>query len=167
MIRSWLAIGLAWLTIGGCTGDNQSQASTVASAAVPTVLSNEEEILEATLNYLTADSTWAAYWSGEDLSTSFFLEVGGQDPPPALLAKFPTLRPSSDCVVTPEGVFATGAGEPGHLYSLDSPEKLTPTRARVRFFLKSVGWGGGGATLTLELIEGAWKVTDQGPIIKA
>lgn len=131
--------------------------------------SEEDEIIYVSLTYLIEDHSWRNYWGKS--KAKLFLKVNGQNPSPSLYKRISTLKPpiygSSFCDDTSKGVFDKKTGSPSHLYDLKSIAKSDNDKPQVHFCLRSIGWGGTMATLTLSKIKGHWQVIHISPIIKA
>ncbi len=132
-------------------------------------LTEQDQIYAAVLTYLTSQSKWADYW-GDDISRRYLM-VDSKDPSRALLEHFgnnvPEFQLGSGCDDTHKGVFEKGAKKPALLYRIDTIKRVAPNSVSMHFFLKSVGWGGAMATVSVERIGGMWAVTAESERMKA
>lgn len=153
----------------GCQKGTESEpASRSLAGQTVSRLSDDDAINEAVLRYLLYDG-WKDYWQGR--TDKRFVSIDGADPSDALLERFSdyefTLHKFSGCDDTFNGVFDKETGELAILYHIRAPIEIDDQKVEVHFFLKSFGWGGTMATLTVEKNEGTWNVTGQSPIMKA
>lgn len=159
-----LSLGLALVTALGCQRATESHPS-----APQTILSENDQIMLAALTYLVETPSWRDYWQGS--TETRFLRVNDGDPSPELLTRTVALNPpffeASLCRAGHDGVFEKARNLPAILYSLQRQRTRSGKELEVHFFLQSVGWGGIMATLTLERIEGKWKVIREGQLRKA
>ncbi len=131
-------------------------------------LSELDQVFEAAILYLLSTKPWSEYWG--DTTTKRFLTIDEKDPSPALQERLshlkPGLFPGSKCDSTFRGVFDKETKKPAFLYSMARLLKSSHSDDYIHFSLKSVGWGGTSAKLTVEKIEGTWKVTSVGDVKK-
>ena len=163
-----VATTLIAVVITGCRSERVVEPTSLGVATEVTIqLSEDERIFDAALRYLLYDD-WKDYWA--DYSEKRFVEFAGADPSDTLLVDYskyePPLHKASGCNDTFDGVFDNDTGRPAFLYRISAPDRIDEEMAEVQFYLRGGGWGFTTATLTVEKVDGTWKVTGQGQIMK-
>ena len=123
-------------------------------------------VVIAALHYLVTNKSWATYFDFKKKRN--FLSVDKKDPSDFVIRSFHFTHrfyKGSGCNDTHEGVFENDSKKPATLTKMDvsSPKG---DKVFVDFWLRSVGWGGGGTRLTVSKVKDEWTVIHQGQIQK-
>ena len=128
--------------------------------------SGNDPIIVGVLHYLVTDKGWKSYFDFKNQRN--YVTIDKKDPSDYVLRSFHSTHrfyKGSDCSDTHQGVFEKESKKPARLARLKDISVKGDT-ASVAIWLRSVGWGGRGTRLTVAKLNGEWKVTGQGRIMK-